>query len=53
MRVARAEIDAFATNTRPSLTVLVPSDCEEPGVVRSTLLSASLAGCRALPHQIA
>ena len=42
MRVPRAEIDAFTTNTRPSLTVLVPSCCEDPGVVRSTLLSAAL-----------
>ncbi|MBC7550172.1 MAG: hypothetical protein H7269_04600 [Cellulomonas sp.] len=53
VRVPRAEIDAFTTNTRPSLTVLVSSDCEDPGVVRSTLLSASQAGCQALPNQIA
>ncbi|MGV8966990.1 MAG: glycosyltransferase family 2 protein [Cellulomonas sp.] len=42
VRVPRAEIDAFTTNSRPSLTVLVPSYCEDPGVVRSTLLSAAL-----------
>ena len=41
-RVPRAEIDAFMANSRPSLTVLVPSYCEEPDVVRSTLLSAAL-----------
>ena len=29
-------------NSRPSLTVLLPSYCEEPDVVRSTLLSAAL-----------
>ena len=42
VRVPRAEIDAFMANSRPSLTVLVPSYCEDPGVVRSTLLSAAL-----------
>ncbi len=42
VRVPRAEIDAFFANSRPSLTVLVPSYCEEPIVVRSTLLSAAL-----------
>ncbi|MBI1378392.1 MAG: glycosyltransferase [Frankiales bacterium] len=42
VRVPRAEIDAFMANSRPSLTVLVPSYCEEPDVVRSTLLSAAL-----------
>ncbi len=42
VRVPRAEIDAFMTNSRPSLTVLVPSYCEDPAVVRSTLLSAAL-----------
>jgi cellulose synthase/poly-beta-1,6-N-acetylglucosamine synthase-like glycosyltransferase len=42
VRVPRAEIDAFMTGTRPSLTVLVPSYAEDPGVVRSTLLSAAL-----------
>lgn len=79
VRVPRAEIDAFMAQTRPSLTVLVPSYCEDPAVVRSTLLSAalqeypgmrivlllddppspsdpaaaaSLAGCRALPHEL-
>ncbi|MCL3861025.1 glycosyltransferase family 2 protein [Actinotalea sp. K2] len=42
VRVPRAEIDAFLTDSRPSLTVLVPSYCEEPAVVRATLLSAAL-----------
>ncbi|MCG2797040.1 MAG: glycosyltransferase family 2 protein [Cellulomonas sp.] len=42
VRVPRAEIDAFMADTRPSLTVLVPSYCENPEVVRSTLLSAAL-----------
>lgn len=42
VRVPRAEIDAFMAETRPSLTVLVPSYAEEPSVVRSTLLSAAL-----------
>ncbi len=42
VRVPRAEIDAFMANSRPSLTVLVPSYCEEPSVVRSTLLSVAL-----------
>lgn len=42
VRVPRAEIDAFMTDTRPSLTVLVPSYCEQPAVVRATLLSAAL-----------
>jgi cellulose synthase/poly-beta-1,6-N-acetylglucosamine synthase-like glycosyltransferase len=42
VRVPRAEIDAFMTNSRPSMTVLVPSYCEDPAVVFSTLLSAAL-----------
>ena len=42
VRVPRAEIDAYLANSQPSLTVLVPSYCEEPAVVRSTLLSAAL-----------
>lgn len=42
VRVPRAEIDAFMTSSRPSLSVLVPSYCEDPAVVRSTLLSAAL-----------
>ncbi|WP_250443125.1 glycosyltransferase family 2 protein [Actinotalea sp. C106] len=42
VRVPRAEIDAFMAETRPSMTVLVPSYCEDPAVVRSTLLSAVL-----------
>lgn len=42
VRVPRAEIDSFMADTRPSLTVLVPSYREDPEVVRSTLLSAAL-----------
>ena len=42
VRAPRAEIDAFMTDHRSSLTVLVPSYAEEPSVVRSTLLSAAL-----------
>ena len=42
VRAPRAEIDAFMTDHRPSLTVLVPSYREEPEVVWSTLLSAAL-----------
>ena len=42
VRVPRAEIDAFMAASPPSLTVLVPSYCEEPSVVRSTLLSVAL-----------
>ena len=42
VRVPRAEIDAFLANVRPTLIVLVPSYCEEPSIVRSTLLSAAL-----------
>ncbi|MDN4481782.1 glycosyltransferase family 2 protein [Demequina muriae] len=42
VRTPRAEIDAFMSSTRPSLTALVPSYAEDPGVVRATLLSAAL-----------
>ena len=42
VRVPRAEIDAFMAGSQPSLTVLVPSYCEDPAVVRSTLLSVAL-----------
>jgi cellulose synthase (UDP-forming) len=42
VRTPRAEIDAFMTHRRPTLTTLVPSYSEDPGVVRSTLLSAAL-----------
>ena len=42
VRVPRAEIDAFMAGTQRSLTVLVPSYCEDPAVVRSTLLSVAL-----------
>ncbi|HEY5247264.1 MAG TPA: glycosyltransferase family 2 protein, partial [Dermatophilaceae bacterium] len=42
VRVPRAEIDSFMTSSRPSLTVLVPSYCEDPAVVRSTMLSVAL-----------
>ncbi len=42
VRAPRAEIDAFLAGAQPHLTVLVPSYCEDPAVVRSTLLSAAL-----------
>ncbi len=42
VRVPRAEIDAHMAGTQSSLTVLVPSYCEDPAVVRSTLLSVAL-----------
>ncbi|MEO7060046.1 MAG: glycosyltransferase family 2 protein, partial [Lapillicoccus sp.] len=42
VRVPRAEIDAFMASSQPTLTVLVPSYCEGPAVVRSTLLSVAL-----------
>ncbi|MFW2514231.1 glycosyltransferase family 2 protein [Demequina sp. SO4-13] len=42
VRTPRAEIDAFMALTRPSLTALVPSYAEDPGVVRATVLSAAL-----------
>jgi cellulose synthase/poly-beta-1,6-N-acetylglucosamine synthase-like glycosyltransferase len=42
VRIPRAEIDAFLANHRPTLTALVPAYCEQPEVVRSTLLSAAL-----------
>ncbi|MBR7743287.1 glycosyltransferase [Phycicoccus sp. BSK3Z-2] len=41
-RAPRAEIDAFMADARPGLTVLVPSYCEDPAVVRATLLSVAL-----------
>ncbi len=42
VRVPRAELDAYFGRTMPTLTVLVPSYCEDPAVVRATLLSAAL-----------
>ncbi|GMA37571.1 glycosyltransferase family 2 protein [Demequina litorisediminis] len=42
VRTPRAEIDAFFSVSRPSLTALVPSYAEDPAVVRATLLSAAL-----------
>jgi cellulose synthase (UDP-forming) len=42
VRVPRAEIDQHFADHQPSITVLVPSYSEEPGVVRKTLLSAAL-----------
>jgi hypothetical protein len=41
-RASRVEIDTFFDRGAPSLTVLVPSYCEEPEVIRQTLLSAAL-----------
>ena len=42
VRVPRAELDSHFAAHRGSLTVLVPSYSEEPGVVRATLWSAAL-----------
>jgi cellulose synthase (UDP-forming) len=42
VRVPRAELDRHFSTQQPSITVLVPSYSEEPGVVRKTLLSAAL-----------
>ncbi|HEY3727346.1 MAG TPA: glycosyltransferase family 2 protein [Solirubrobacteraceae bacterium] len=41
-RVPRALLDEFTSAQPPSLTALVPSYQEEPGVIRMTLLSAAL-----------
>jgi cellulose synthase (UDP-forming) len=41
-RVPRAMLDDYFDHTRPSLTALVPSYQEEPGVIRMTLLSIAL-----------
>jgi len=42
VRVPRAELDRHFSEHQPSITVLVPSYSEEPGVIRKTLLSATL-----------
>jgi cellulose synthase (UDP-forming) len=42
VRVPRAELDRHFSKNQPSITVLVPSYSEEPGVIRKTLLSAAL-----------
>jgi len=42
VRVPRAELDSHFATHQGSLTVLVPSYSEEPGVVRATLWSAAL-----------
>lgn len=42
VRVPRAELDRHFAENPTSITVLVPSYAEEPGVVRMTLLSAAL-----------
>ncbi|GLX67456.1 glycosyl transferase [Paenibacillus glycanilyticus] len=42
VRVPRAEIDRYFEENQPTVTVLIPSYNEEPGVVRKTLLSAAL-----------
>ena len=42
VRVPRAELDSHFATHHGSLTVLVPSYSEEPGVVRGTLWSAAL-----------
>jgi hypothetical protein len=41
-RAPRAVIDAFFAERRPTMTVLVPSYQEEPGVILMTLLSVAL-----------
>ncbi len=41
-RVPRARIDDFFAERRPSMTALVPSYQEEPGVILMTLLSTAL-----------
>lgn len=42
VRIPRAELDRHFSENQPSITVLVPSYAEEPGVIRKTLLSAAL-----------
>jgi len=42
VRTPRAELEAFFEETSPSLTVLVPSYCEQPEVILQTVLSAAL-----------
>lgn len=42
VRVPRAELERYFSETQPSITVLVPSVNEEPAVVRKTLISAAL-----------
>lgn len=42
VRVPRAELDRHFSENQPTITVLVPSYSEEPGVVRKTLMSAAL-----------
>ena len=42
VRVPRAELDRHFSGSTSSMTVLIPSYAEEPGVVRQTLWSAAL-----------
>ncbi|MDD2859023.1 MAG: glycosyltransferase family 2 protein [Candidatus Nanopelagicales bacterium] len=42
IRVPRAELDSYFSDAMPTLTVLVPSYCEDPDVVRATLMTAAL-----------
>ena len=42
VRVPRAELDAHFAESTDSITVLIPSYCEEPDLVRGTMLSAAL-----------
>lgn len=42
VRVPRAELERYFSTKQPTITVLVPSYSEEPGIVRKTLLSAAL-----------
>ncbi len=41
-RIPRARLDEFFSGRQPTMTALVPSYMEEPGVIRMTLLSAAL-----------
>jgi cellulose synthase/poly-beta-1,6-N-acetylglucosamine synthase-like glycosyltransferase len=42
VRIPRAKLEDHFSDKAPSITVLIPSYSEEPGVVRKTLLSAAL-----------
>jgi len=42
VRVPRAELDRHFASDQPSITVLVPSYSEEPGVIRKTIMSAAI-----------
>lgn len=42
VRAPRAHLDQYFSDTKPSITVLIPSYNEEPGVIFKTMLSAAL-----------